>query len=294
MEIYKIGFCGIGNMGPGMVKNLMKAGHDLTVFDIRQEAVDALVKEGAKAASDHADLVKHCDIVMTSLPYPPIFVEVMDNYFIDNARAGQVFIDMGTSSVQETQRIAAVLRAKGAELLDAPVSGGKPGSDTGTLHIFIGGRKSVYDKYALLFEVMGNPEHVVYCGESGSGQVVKGVNQLAIGLVNAAFIETIAYGVLAGVSAEALKKGVGGEGGFRRQFTAIADKFIQGKAEQVEVKIGQIDMFLDAANHLGFELPLTRTLYHFCENGEKRVMDANRLSQSYWHELTLRASGYQS
>lgn len=290
MASYKIGFCGLGSMGPGMVRNLMKAGHELTVFDIRPEAIEPLVAEGAKAAKDHAELVERSDIVMTSLPYPPIFAAVMDDHFIPHARSNQVFIDMGTSSVKDTKRIAEALRAKGAELLDAPVSGGKPGSDAGMLHIFIGGRPSVYEQYASLFQIMGDPEHVVYCGDSGNGQIVKGVNQMAIGLVNAAFVETIAYGVLAGVDPQVLKQGVGGEGRFRTQFSATAEQFIRGTAETIPVKIGQLDLFLDEAKNLGFELPLTETLYRFCERGEKTVMDANRLSQSFWNELQLKAS----
>jgi len=117
---------------------------------------------------------------------------------------------------------------------------------------------------------------------------------MAIGLVNAAFVETIAYGVLAGVNPEVLKKGVGGEGRFRPQFSETADRFIQGKPEHIPVKIGQLDIFLDEAQHLGFQLPLTEALHSFCESGEKIVMDANRLSQSFWHELTLKASSYSS
>lgn len=280
-----LGFIGLGSMGSGMCSNLIKAGYPVVVYDKVGEKVNSFVQEGVSAAKDVDHLVKLSDIVLTSLPFSHVFVDVAENNLIPNARNGQVFIDLGTVTVRDVRRLASLFAEKGACLIDAPVSGGENGAQKGNLYVFIGGDKAIAEACWGIFEVIGDPEHVVYCGGSGSGQIVKGVNQLAMGLGAAAYLESIAFGVLAGVDADTILKAVGGKGGWRDFFTSIVEKVVNGKGENIGVKHGQIPYFLDEADLKGFELPLSRALFKFCENSPCTITEANRLSPSFWDEL---------
>ena len=198
-QLPRIGFIGLGNMGGRMAKNLYKAGYPLIGYDIDAEKCKALAATGATAGQDTAEVIKNSDVIMTSLRSSDVFCSVAEQRLIPNARDGQVFIDLGTTEVEPTRDIATTLSEKGATLIDSPVSGGPHGSETGTLRIFVGGDAATVEKNRPILEVLGEPKYVVYCGPSGSGQIVKGVNQLAMGLGDAAFIEAMAFGVCAGV-----------------------------------------------------------------------------------------------
>jgi len=282
-----IGFIGLGNMGGRMARNLHKAGYPLIGYDIVAEKRNALAAEGPTAATDAADAVRQSDVVMSSLRSSDVFVTVAENELLPNARDGQVFIDLGTTKAEETRRLAKGFVEKGATLIDAPVSGGPHGSETGTLRIFVGGGTAVVEKCRPILEVLGAPKHVVYCGPSGSGQIVKGVNQLAMGLGDAAFLEAMAFGVLAGVAPEAIREAVGMGDGWRDQFDRIAKQIIEGKGKTLVVKYPELPYFLAEAEISGFEIPLTQALYEFCKKGNYRMFDnMNRPSRSFWHELT--------
>ena len=136
----KIGFIGLGIMGKPMAKNLIKAGHELTVYNRSRAAVDDVVafSQGkAKAADTAADAVKGAEIVMTMLPNSPHVKSVMltDNKAADFMEKGAVFVDMSSINPMASREIAAALAEKGIEMLDAPVSGGEPKAIDGTLSL---------------------------------------------------------------------------------------------------------------------------------------------------------------
>ncbi len=286
-QLPTIGFIGLGNMGGRMAKNLHNAGYPLIGFDIDTAKCDALAAIGATAGKDSNAVVKNSDVIMTSLRSSVVFCSVAEQHLIPNARDGHVFIDLGTTELEQTKNIATALTEKGATLIDAPVSGGPNGSETGTLRIFVGGDTEVVEKHRPILEVLGEPEYVVYCGPSGSGQIVKGVNQLAMGLGDAAFMEAMAYGVCAGVDPEAIRKVVGMGDGWRGQFDRIAKRIVDGSGKTLVVKYPELPYFLAAAAAAGFEIPLTKALYEFCKKGNYEMFDnMNRSSRSFWHELT--------
>jgi 3-hydroxyisobutyrate dehydrogenase-like beta-hydroxyacid dehydrogenase len=226
---------------------------------------------------------------MTSLPDSATFVEVADRALLPETREGQTFIGLGTVEPGEVRRLAPEFEARGTRLLDVPVSGGPHGARDGTLRMFAGGEREVFDACRPVLEVLGDPERIVYCGPSGTGQVVKGVNQMAAGLSNAAFLEAVAFGVLGGADPDAIRRGIGGESGWRGAFSSIAERVVAGEAEYVGVKHGQLPYFLAEAEENGFELPLARALHAFCEGAPEIVREANRMSSSFWRELTERA-----
>ena len=285
-QLPTIGFIGLGNMGGRMAKNLHNAGYPLIGYDIDATKCAALAATGATAGKDTTEVVKSSDVVMTSLRSSDIFCSVAEQHLIPNAREGQVFIDLGTTEVEQTRNIATTLFEKGATLIDAPVSGGPHGSETGTLRIFVGGDAGVVEKCRPILEVLGEPKYVVYCGPSGSGQIVKGVNQLAMGLGDAAFMEAMAFGVCAGVDPTAIREAVGMGDGWRGQFDRIAKRILDGEGGTLVVKYPELSYFLAAAELAGFEIPLTEVLYEFCKKGNYEMFDnMNRPSRSFWRAL---------
>jgi 2-hydroxymethylglutarate dehydrogenase len=201
-----IGFIGIGNMGRPMSTNLLKAGYELTVFDISKEAMEEPIRLGAKAASNPKDVAKYSDIVITSLPTPEILEEVVlgRNGVLVGARSGCILIDTGTVSPSTIKKIASLAKDKGMQVLDAPVSGGVAGAMAGTLTIMVGGDKDVYEKCLGILRVLG--KNIYHVGNVGSGDTVKLVNNL-MSLTNVVTLsEGMILGVKAGVSPETLYK----------------------------------------------------------------------------------------
>ncbi len=286
-QLPTIGFIGLGNMGGRMAKNLHNAGYPLIGYDIDSAKCEALAAIGATVGADTTETIRNSDVIMTSLRSSDIFCSVAEEYLIPNAGDGQVFIDLGTTKVEETRDIGVALTEKGATLIDAPVSGGPQGSETGTLRIFVGGDAKVVEKCRPILEVIGEPKYVVHCGPSGSGQIVKGVNQLAMGLGDAAFMEAMAFGVCAGVDPVAIREAVGMGDGWRGQFDRIARRIIDGEGGNLVVKYPELPYFLAAAEASGFEIPLTEALYEFCKNENYEMLDnMNRPARSFWRTLT--------
>jgi 3-hydroxyisobutyrate dehydrogenase-like beta-hydroxyacid dehydrogenase len=284
-----LGFIGLGAMGGPMCRNLVKAGYSVTCFDIDPARVAACVDAGATRAGSSPEVVEGAEIVLTSLRSSAIWVQVAETDLVPNARAGQVFIDLGTVAPPETRRLAQAFREKGAWPIDSPVSGGPHGSETGTLRMFVGGEEEVVRRCRPILEVLGEPQRVVYCGPSGAGQVVKGVNQLAMGLADAAYLEAIAFGVRAGVDPAAIRQAVGGDEGWRNHFAMLAQRVADGKAEHSWVKFPELPYFLSEAAERATALPLTQALFEFCDAGDKSYADnMGRQTVSFWAELINR------
>ena len=291
-QLPTIGFIGLGNMGGRMAKNLHNAGYPLVGYDIDAAKCAALAEAGATAGKDTTEVVKNSDVIMTSLRSSDIFCSVAEQHLIPNARDGHVFIDMGTTEVERTRDLATAFAEKGATLIDSPVSGGPQGSETGTLRIFVGGDAGVVEKCRPILEVLGEPKYVVHCGPSGSGQIVKGVNQLAMGLGDAAFMEAMAFGVCAGVDPVAIRDAVGMGDGWRGQFDRIAKRIIDGEGGTLVVKYPELPYFLAAAEASEFEIPLAEALYEFCKKGNYEMFDnMNRSSRSFWRTLIKDSDG---
>ena len=173
----RLGFIGLGNMGAYMAANLQKQ-HELVVHDIRREAAKDHLANGAKWAENPAELARQSEIVLTSLPNPPIVEEVSlgANGLIHGMTPGSVYIDLSTNSPRVLKQIAARLEEKGIHMLDAPVSGGSPGAKAGTLAVMVGGDKVVYERCLEIFRLIGKT--ICHCGPVGSGTQVKLVNNL--------------------------------------------------------------------------------------------------------------------
>ena len=283
-----LGFLGVGRMGGPMARNLLTAGYSVTAYDPDPARLAACAAAGAAVAASAATVIREGDVVLLSLR-ASMFANVAEQVLLPNASAGQVFIDMGTTEAHVTRRVASALREKDAVMLDAPVSGGESGSEAGILHIFVGGDEEVYERSRPILELLGEPEHVVYCGPSGCGQIAKGVNQLAMGLANAAYLEAIAFGVRAGVNPAAILQAVGGSSGWRQRVARFATMVEEGRADDVYTKFPELPYFLREAREQGFDLSMTEALFTFCDAGPRDWVDnMGRPRVSYWHEIITR------
>jgi 2-hydroxymethylglutarate dehydrogenase len=195
----EIGFIGIGQMGKHMSRRILEAGYGLIVHDLNKEAAVPLIKKGAGWADSPAAVCKACRVVITSLPEPQDVEQVIygKDGLMQGWRSGDIYIDMSTNSPSLTRRIAADAKAKGVDVLDAPVSGGVKGAEAGTLAIMVGGDAASLEKVRKILETMG--QRIFPVGPVGCGNVVKLVNNLISLECNSASAEGFALGVRAGI-----------------------------------------------------------------------------------------------
>jgi 2-hydroxy-3-oxopropionate reductase len=205
-----IGFIGLGIMGKPMSLNLRKAGYDLVVNNRSRGPMDALVADGARAAASPREVAQQSDIVITMLPDSPDVAAVVTgaNGVLEGAREGQILIDMSTISPIVAREVAQQAQARGVTMLDAPVSGGDKGAIAGTLSIMIGGDESAVKRCWPIFEAMGKT--IVHVGPSGSGQVVKLCNQIAVAVNFEGLCEALVVGSKAGVDPKKILQVLGG------------------------------------------------------------------------------------
>ncbi|RIH17159.1 2-hydroxy-3-oxopropionate reductase, partial [Shigella dysenteriae] len=185
----KVGFIGLGIMGKPMSKNLLKAGYSLVVADRNPEAIADVIAAGAETASTAKAIAEQCDVIITMLPNSPHVKEVAlgENGIIEGAKPGTVLIDMSSIAPLASREISEALKAKGIDMLDAPVSGGEPKAIDGTLSVMVGGDKAIFDKYYDLMKAMAGS--VVHTGAIGAGNVTKLANQVIVALNIAAMSE---------------------------------------------------------------------------------------------------------
>ena len=194
-----LGLIGLGIMGRPMARNLLAAGYSLVVHDVDRAGVDALVAEGAAAGTSPRGVAEATDVLITMLPDSPQVREVYlgpDGAF-EALRPGWLAIDMSSISPSTARDLAAQAAAGGAEMLDAPVSGGDKGAIAGTLSIMVGGTEAAYARALPILSAMGKT--IVHVGPAGAGQVVKVCNQVVVGVVIEAVSEALVLGAKAGV-----------------------------------------------------------------------------------------------
>jgi 2-hydroxy-3-oxopropionate reductase len=206
----KVGFIGLGIMGKPMSRNLIKAGHQVVVYDIALESVAAMAAEGASAGKSAKDVAARSDITITMVPDgPEVEAAVMGpEGTLEGAKPGSIFVDMSSISPLVAQKVGAACTAKGIEFLDAPVSGGEPKAIDGTLAIMVGGKQEVFDKVLPLFQAMGSSATLT--GPIGAGNVTKLANQIMVAVNVAAMAEALVLATKAGLDPEVVFNAVKG------------------------------------------------------------------------------------
>ena len=285
-----LGFIGLGAMGGHFARNLVRAGYRVLGFDLDEARLAAAAEGGVTPAAGLVAVLEGAGVVLTSLPSSQAWIDLAREVLAPRARAGQAFIDLGTVAPPDARRVAGALAERGALLLDAPLSGGPVGAERGACYVFVGGQREAFELLRPVLEVFGGGSgggRLTYCGPSGSGQVAKGVNQLAMGLGAAAYLEAVMFGVNAGVAPEALAAAVGDASGWRAMVAGTAQRVAAGRGTEVGVKFRELPYFLQEARERGFPLPLTERLYAVCDEGERVTVDDNRPAPSFYHQLAL-------
>ncbi|MCA1939328.1 NAD(P)-dependent oxidoreductase [uncultured Azonexus sp.] len=192
----KIGFIGLGIMGRPMALNLLKGGHQVTVWARRAESMQPLLDAGASGAASPADVARGQELVISMVADAPDVAEVMRGV-ASAAVPGLVAVDMSTIAPAAAKAIHAELAAAGVDFMDAPVSGGEVGAIAGTLSIMAGGSEAAFARAQPAFACMG--KNIVHVGASGAGQVTKAANQIVTGMGVLAVAEAMAFASKNGV-----------------------------------------------------------------------------------------------
>jgi 2-hydroxy-3-oxopropionate reductase len=212
--VSSIGFIGLGIMGRPMAKNLLKAGHKVTAYDIMPAGLDDVVAAGAEKGASPKDVASRTDIIITMVPDGPEVEQAIlgANGVLEGAKKGSIVVDMSSINPTVSQKVGGACEAKGVEFLDAPVSGGEPKAIDGTLAIMVGGKKDVFDKVEPILKQMGST--VTLTGKIGAGNVTKLANQIMVACNIAAMGEALVLATKAGLDPEvvfnAVKAGLAG------------------------------------------------------------------------------------
>lgn len=178
----KIGFIGLGHMGNPMVRNLLKHGHTVKVFDLVPELMEKLTALGCEAATSAGKCAMGVEVVITMLPSSPHVRRVYQDAYgvLASAAPGTLLIDSSTIDPQTSREVALDARGKGLVMVDAPVSGGTGGAEAGTLTFMVGGEVTDFERAKPILQCMG--KNIVHCGGDGNGQVAKICNNMMLAI----------------------------------------------------------------------------------------------------------------
>ena len=282
---FNVGFIGTGVMGKSLVKHLLNANHEVTIYTRTEEKAADLVKEGALMVSSPSEVAKKVDILFTMVGYPQDVEEV---YFGDNGifqidNANLILIDMTTSTPTLAKKIDEKAKEKGMLSLDAPVSGGDIGAQLGKLSIMCGGEKSTFEEALPILNLFG--ETVLYQGVAGAGQHTKMCNQITIATGMIGVCEALAYGRKAGLDLEQVLRSISTGAAGSWSLSNLAPRMIEGNNEPgfyIKHFVKDMKIALEEADKMGLQLPgltLAKSLYEelieegYAENGTQALIN---------------------
>ena len=279
----KVGFIGLGIMGRGMAANLLAKGFDVAVWNRTASRADGLVEAGAARAESPAAVARACPVVITCVSDTPDVEAVVlgPEGVVEGVASGSLVIDCSTISPQATLEIAQALEAKGASMLDAPISGGSEGAEKGTLSIMVGGRAEDFERAGPYLEAMGTT--ITHVGAQGAGQTVKLVNQILVVGNCVAMCEALLFAQAGGVDLrktfDAISQGAAGSW----MFTNRAPQIIQrdwSPGFMVSLQQKDLRLVLAAADEMGVPIPVTAQIFNLY-----RTLEARGLHEEGNHAL---------
>jgi 2-hydroxy-3-oxopropionate reductase len=259
--IMKVGFIGLGIMGKPMAANLIKAGYDLTVFDLNDRAMNEVQELGAELGAHASHVARESDIIFTMLPKGEHVQSVLfnENGIVEGASSGTIIVDMSSISPVDTRSFAKRLKDHDLSLIDAPVSGGEPRAIDGSLSFMVGGNQEDFQKVEPLLEVMG--ENIVLVGEVGSGTTAKLANQVMVNVNIAAMSEAFILASKSGIDLEkmyeAVRGGLAGSAVLDAKTPLILERdFVAGG--RIDINAKDLQNVMGTAEELELDLPLSR------------------------------------
>ncbi|WP_210469560.1 NAD(P)-dependent oxidoreductase [Sporosarcina sp. 6E9] len=268
MTLKKVAFIGTGVMGSSIIRHLLQAKYEVTIYTRTKDRATELIDDGAKWAETPSEATAGADIVITMVGYP---TDVEAVYFGSSGifaagSEGQILIDMTTSSPALAKRIASVAVKRNMASIDAPVSGGDIGAKNGTLSIMCGGDEAVFNKVLPILEVFG--KDIIYQGDAGAGQHTKMCNQIAIATNMIGVCEAIVYAEKAGLDPNIVLKSISTGAAGSWSLSNLAPRMLQKDFEPgfyVKHFLKDMDIALAEAEQMGLNLPgleLARSMYH--------------------------------
>jgi 2-hydroxy-3-oxopropionate reductase len=255
-----VGFVGLGTMGREMALNLLKSGYAVHAYDVRKEAIDDLVTQGATGAQSLADATRDADIVISMLPDTPQVEEIVygEGGLLTAPPQGRLFVDMSTISPVAVRRMHTDLKAAGVAFLDAPVSGGPVGAKNASLSIMVGGDSDAFLRAEPSFRAMGTT--ITHVGEVGAGQTVKLCNQLVCAINLQAICEALALGRASGVDLNQLRNVLLGGSAASWMLDKLGPAMIAGDASagfRIDLMLKDLRLVHEQALSLSVPLPGT-------------------------------------
>ena len=284
----KVGYIGLGIMGAPCVRNLLKAGHQVTVWARRRESAQPLLDAGASWADSPAALAAKVEVVVSNVSDTADVERVLlgEQGVAHGAAAGLVCVDMSTISPLGARDIAGKLAAQGIDFLDCPVSGGEVGAVNGTLTIMVGGKTEALEKVRPALEAMGKT--ITHIGDSGAGQVAKACNQIAVGVGIAAVAEVMKLARACGVNPAPVREALLGGFAASRVLDVhgqrmIDDNYAPGFKAKLHLK--DMGIVLDTAQSLGIKLPeaerVAGLIGELVQEGEGEL-DSSAIARLIW------------
>lgn len=261
-----IGFVGLGIMGAGMARNLLKAGFAVTVWNRTATRMAPLVEAGATAAGSPGEVAAASSVTVICVSDTPDVEAVVlgPGGVIEGVSEGSLVIDCSTISPQATQAITAALGAQGAHMLDAPVSGGSEGAANGTLSIMVGGEAEQFERALPILQAMGKT--ITHVGPQGAGQMVKLVNQILVVVTMQAVSEALLFAQAGGLDLEKTLAAVGGGAAGSWMLNNRGPQVIRRDWRPgftIDLQQKDLRLVLQAADQMGVPLPATAQVFQF-------------------------------
>ena len=269
----KIGFIGLGNVGGKLAGSLLRNGYDLTVRDLNNEIARPFLDGGAKWCDSPKQMVETVDLVITCLPNPAASTTVMEaeDGILSGLSSGKIWAEMSTTDDEEVKRLGTMVQKLGGEALDCPVSGGCHRAVTGNISIFVGGKRSSFEKILPVMKVLGR--RILHTGELGSASVLKVLtNYLATAnLVTLCEALTTAKksGMDLGTTFEAIRISSGNSFVHETESQVI----LNGSRDinfTMDLVLKDISLFQSIADRAGVPLEISPLLIDIFKDGEQR------------------------
>lgn len=260
MSMKKIGFIGIGLMGLPMSQRLLAAGFSLTAWNRSAEKCSPLMDRGAVLAVTPRELAEAVDVILLCVADTAAVEDVVlrEDGVLAGLSAGKIVVDFSSIDPEATRRLAADVRAAGAEWVDAPVSGGVVGAEAGALVIMAGGDAATVQKLQPVLSALS--QRVTHMGDNGAGQVTKICNQLIVAANAVLIAEAVALAQKAGVDAGKLAPALAGGFADSKPFQILAPRMSTGTFEPVQWRVQtllkDLNMAVGQSRHLGLDSPL--------------------------------------
>ena len=259
----------MGIMGGPMAQNLMEAGYELVLYNRTPEKAEEVAGDGATVVGSPREVAESCDVVVLMLPDSPQVEEIVEGEdgVLEGLKEGALIVDMSTISPVVTRELAEKIEERGASMLDAPVSGGEPGAQQGTLAIMAGGSEEDFERARPLLEVMGDA--ITHVGLTGAGQTAKAANQIVVAVTLEGISEALVLASKAGVAPEKILEAISGGLAGSNVMEAKKENFLEHDFEpgfRVDLHHKDLGIALATGREYGVSLPVTAIVDQMLES----------------------------